>query len=99
MVAASTKKVIVRAIGPSLGGVGVANPLADPVVELHDGTGALIASNDNWRDSQEQEIIDTTIPPQDDSEAAIVADLDPGAYTAIVTGKNGDDRCRPGRGL
>ena len=37
-------KVIVRALGPSLATAGVANPLADPTVELHDGNGALIRS-------------------------------------------------------
>lgn len=86
---ASTKKVIIRAIGPSLSDRGVEGPLADPVLELHDSTGALLVSNDNWRDTQEQEIIDTTIPPSDDLEAAIVATLDPGPYTAVVRGKNG----------
>ena len=85
----ATKKVILRAIGPSLGSVGVAGALADPVLELHDSTGAIIQSNDNWRDAQEQEIIDTTVPPTDDLESAIVADLAPGNYTAIVSGAAG----------
>jgi hypothetical protein len=87
--ATGAKKVIIRAIGPSLGGAGVQGPLADPVLELHDSTGAIITSNDNWRDTQEQEIIDSTIPPSDDLESAIVVTLDPGAYTAIVRGKDG----------
>ena len=81
-------KVLVRAIGPSLVSAGVSGVLADPVVELHDSDGSLIFRNDNWRDDQEQQIIDTTIPPLDDKESAIVATLQPGAYTAIVRGAN-----------
>jgi hypothetical protein len=82
------KNVIVRAIGPSLGAQGVAGALADPVLELHDQTGAIIASNDNWKDTQQSEIEGTTIPPSDDKESAIVQRLTPGAYTAIVHGEN-----------
>ena len=81
------KRVLLRAIGPSLplGGV-----LADPVLELHDSKGATIATNDNWADSPDkQEIIDTTIPPVADKESAILETLSPGAYTAIVSGKDG----------
>ena len=80
------KRVLLRAIGPSLplGGV-----LADPVLELHDSKGATIATNDNWTDSPDkQEIIDTTIAPNADKESAIVESLSPGVYTAIVTGKD-----------
>ena len=78
-------KVIVRAIGPSLPLPGT---LGDPTLELHDVNGALIASNDNWRSDQEAEIIATTIPPTNDLESAIVRDLAPGNYTAIVRGVN-----------
>ena len=78
------KKVIIRAIGPSL--ASLPGRLADPTLELRDGAGALILANDNWRDSQAQEIIDTGIPPSDDHEAAIVATLAPGSYTAIMRG-------------
>ncbi len=81
-------RVLVRGIGPSLASAGVSGVLSDPVVELHDSTGALISRNDNWRDDQEQQIIDTTIPPPDDRESAIVETLPPGAYTAIVRGVN-----------
>jgi hypothetical protein len=80
-------KVIVRAIGPSLNGL-VPGALQDTILELHDGSGSLINSNDDWRSTQEQQIIDTTVAPKDDHESAIVATLDPGAYTAIVRGKN-----------
>jgi hypothetical protein len=79
-------RVIVRAIGPSLP---VPGALGDPTLELHDGNGALIASNDNWRSDQEAEIIATTIPPSNDLESAIVRNLAPGNYTAIVRGVNG----------
>ena len=70
-------KVIVRAIGPSLGTQGVAGALADPVLEVHDVNGLTIASNDNWKDTQKAEIIATTIPPTNDLESAIVATLSP----------------------
>ncbi len=80
--------VLVRALGPSLGALGIDDPLQDPTLELHDADGVEVASDDNWRDTQEQEIIDTTIAPTDDREAAILADLTPAAYTAILRGKN-----------
>jgi hypothetical protein len=81
------KKVIVRAIGPSLPFVGA---LADPILELRNSFGALIASNDDWRSNQEAEIIATGIPPTNDLESAIVATLPAhnSAYTAIVRGFN-----------
>jgi hypothetical protein len=80
-----TRRVIVRAIGPSL-----ARPdaLADPTLELRDANGGLLAFNDNWRTSQEAEIIGTTIPPSNDFEAAVVQTLAPAHYTAIVQGQN-----------
>ena len=79
-----TKKVIIRAIGPSLP---VTGNLADPKLELHDSSGAIIETNDNWVDSpNKQAIIDSTIPPPSDKESAIVRSLTPGAYTAIVSG-------------
>jgi hypothetical protein len=78
-------RVLVRAIGPSLP---VAGALGNPTMELRDGNGALIASNDNWRSDQEAEIIATSIPPANDLESAIVRDLTPGNYTAIVRGVN-----------
>lgn len=77
------KKVLIRGLGPSLP---VAGQLADPTLELHQG-GSLLVSNDNWRDSQEQEISDTTIPPTSDLESALVTTLSPGSYTAILAGK------------
>jgi mono/diheme cytochrome c family protein len=79
----SSQRIIVRAIGPSLP---VAGKLADPTLELHDGNGALLATNDNWRSDHEAEIIATGIPPSNDLEPAIVATLLPANYTAIVRG-------------
>ncbi len=78
--------VLVRAIGPSLSQAGVNNPLADPALELHNSSGALIASNDDWQDSQEEQIIATGIPPTDPNESAIYATLPAGNYTAVVRG-------------
>ena len=82
------ENVIVRAIGPSLAQYGITNPLADPTLELHDGNGAVIAFNDNWKDSQQAEIEATGLPPSDDAESAIVQTLAPGNYTAIVRDVN-----------
>ena len=87
--AGPASKVIVRAIGPSLGNAGVANALTDPVLELHDGTGATIATNDNWRSDDEANIQASKLAPPNDAEAAILATLPPGNYTAIVRGAGG----------
>jgi streptogramin lyase len=80
-------RIVVRAIGPSLQ-PGIPNALADPFLELHDSSGATIASNNNWRDSQETDIQNTGLAPTNDAESAILANLPPGAYTAIVRGNN-----------
>jgi len=82
------KKVIVRAIGPSLA---FNDALADPVLELHASSGALIATNDNWRSDQEVAIKASKVAPENNLESAIVATLPAGGaeYTAIVRGKNG----------
>jgi hypothetical protein len=80
------KKIIVRAIGPSLS---FPDKLADPILELHDASGALLETNDNWVDSpNKQAIIDSTIPPTNDLESAIVRSVPPGNYTAVVRGVN-----------
>jgi hypothetical protein len=55
---------------------------------LHDGNGALVTANDNWKDQQQTEIEQTRIPPNHPAEAAIVADLPPGSYTAVVNAKD-----------
>ena len=80
-------RVIVRAIGPSLTAYGVAGALPDPILELHSPDGSLIYENDDWRSDQEQQILDTAIAPTEDREAAIVATLTPGNYTAVIRGR------------
>ena len=89
------KRVIIRAIGPSLAGAGVQDSLVDPTLELHDATSTL-ATNDNWKTSsdgtsQQAEVEATTIPPKNDLESAIVQTLpaNNAAYTVVVSGKNG----------
>jgi hypothetical protein len=79
------KQVLLRAIGPSLTGSGVPDALADPVLELHGPPGFVTIINDNWRDG---DCMSTGLPPPDDLESEICVTLDPGAYTAIVRGKN-----------
>lgn len=79
------KKIVLRAIGPSLP---VSGALANPVLELHDASGRLLISNDDWRTPQQDALIATGIAPTNDSESAIVTSLAPGAYTAIVKGVN-----------
>ena len=85
----ASKQVLIRALGPSLTSYGVSGVLADPFLELHNSAGDLITTNDNWRDSQEQAIAATSLPPSSDLESAILATLTPGNYTAIVRGNNG----------
>lgn len=85
------KKVIVRAIGPSLTVSGQPLPgrLLDPTLTLFDGAGPL-DTNDDWMNSpQKQQIIDSGVPPTDPKESAIVATLQPGNYTAIMSGVGG----------
>jgi hypothetical protein len=76
-----------------LSNFGVTGALGDPTLELHDGSGTTIATNDNWKvrpdgTSQQAEIEATTIPPTNDLESAILSTLAPGNYTAIMRGKN-----------
>jgi len=85
---AGSEEVVVRGIGPSLTQAGVPNALQDPTLDLHDGNGAIIASNDNWKDTQQLEIEATGLAPNDDRESAILATLVQGNYTAILRGKN-----------
>jgi hypothetical protein len=92
IIGSGTKHVVVRAIGPSLTRFGPVDVLPDPVLEIRDGNGDLIggvATNDNWRDTQEAQLQATGIPPTNDLESAIDADLPPGNYTAVVSGKPG----------
>ena len=83
------KRVGVRGIGPSLANFGVSGPLADPVIQLSRGDGSLVMANDNWKNTQQAEITGAGLAPSNDKEAALIATLTAGNYTAIVTGKNG----------
>ena len=77
-------QLVVRAIGPSLAAFGVPAPLADPFLEIHDGNGATIQTNNNWRDTQEAGLLATGLAPGNDAEAAVLGSFAPGSYTAIV---------------
>ncbi len=84
------KRVIIRALGPSLAAAGVTGALPDPSLQLVDSTGQILATNDDWMaGTQAEEIIATTLAPSDPKESAIIASLGPGAYTATVNGAKG----------
>jgi hypothetical protein len=85
------KTVAVRGIGPSLSQFGIPDVLANPTLELHDGSGALLVQNDNWQDDQSQaaQLTALGLGLQDPNESGIVTSLPPSAYTAILAGKNG----------
>ena len=85
----SSTRIVARAIGPSLAAADVTDPLADPMLELRDSQGALIASNDNWRDGLPDELSAVDMAPKNDKESAIFVRLPSGAYTATVRGKDG----------
>ena len=86
-----SEKVVVRAIGPSLRlpPFNIANALLNPTLSLFDGNGNRFALNDDWRNDQEVELLQTGLQPTDAAESAIVLTLSPGNYTAIVSGVNG----------
>ena len=90
-----TKRVIIRAIGPELTQYGITNALANPTLELHNATGALLGSNDNWQttiiggiisSNQVSDIQNSGHAPTAASESAIIVNLAPGNYSAIVRG-------------
>jgi hypothetical protein len=91
----ASKKIIVRAIGPSLVSFGVADALTNPTLEIHDANSATIATNNDWRNTQvgglitadqSMEIANSGLAPANDLESAIIANLGPGSYTAVVRG-------------
>ena len=84
------KKVVLRAIGPSLANppINLTGVLADPMIEVHDANG-IIGTNDNWKDTQQAVIAATGLEPTNDLESAVLLTLAPGSYTAIVRGNNG----------
>lgn len=83
------KRVAIRAIGPSLASAGLADALADPLLEVHDSSGAIIMTNDNWKDDpRASELQSSGLAPQNAAESATVLDLTPANYTVIVRGTN-----------
>jgi hypothetical protein len=88
IITGSDKQVLLRALGSTLSQFGVSGVLADPTLELYDSTGAVIASNDNWKDNQQADIAATGKAPPTDFEAAILRTLAPGSYTVVVRDKN-----------
>jgi hypothetical protein len=86
-----SKQVVVRAIGPSLATAGILNPLPDPTLELHNASGTVLQSNDNWEQGPNaQTISNDGLAPTNPREPALLATLNPGSYTAIVRGVNGE---------
>jgi N-acetylneuraminic acid mutarotase len=84
----TSTKVLVRALGPTLGDFGVPNVLPDPTLELVNSSGTVLRSNDNWKSNQRPEIEAANLAPSHDPEAALVETVAPGAYTAVVRGSN-----------
>ncbi|HWM24960.1 MAG TPA: sialidase family protein [Chthoniobacterales bacterium] len=83
-------RIVVRGIGPSLAGLGVPNPLANPTLELRDSNGALLFANNDWQDNPAQaaELIDAGLAPTNNLESAMAITLPPGSYTALLAGVN-----------
>lgn len=89
IISGGAKRVIIRALGPSLASAGVSGALADPKITLYSGQTAL-SSNDDWRNSTDQETIQQMgLAPQNAKESAILVTLNAGAYTVVVEGVNG----------
>jgi hypothetical protein len=82
----NSKQLVVRAIGPSLAQFGLTNVLPDPTLELHDSTGAIIATNDDWEDASNAQSIPAALVPANELESAILITLNRGAYTAVLRG-------------
>ena len=89
ILAGQSRDVVVRALGPSLTGHGVAGSLPDPFLELHDGQGNLMATNDDWGQGPDAATIQSEgLAPSSPKESALLATLSPGVFTAIVRGVN-----------
>jgi hypothetical protein len=83
----TSKKIVVRGLGPSLTRFNLSGVLLDPVLELRQADGSLILLTDNWKDNQRVQIEGSVYQPTDDRESVIVATLQPAAYTATLSGK------------
>ena len=88
--ASGSDQMVLRGIGPSLTGLGISNALADPNLQLRDGNGALLLSNNNWQEDpvQAAALTNAGLAPSNQLESGIVAALSPGAYTALLSGTN-----------
>jgi hypothetical protein len=84
-----SSRLVLRGIGPALTDFGVPNVLADPLLELHDGNGALIQANNNWRDTQQVALHNTGLAPTNNLESAILISIPPGNYTAVLKSADG----------
>ena len=83
------KTMALRALGPSLTGFGVSGVLNDPVLRVYNSSSTLIATNDDWQSDPSHFTIEANgLAPSNLLESATVQTLAPGAYTAIVSGKN-----------
>ncbi|MDQ3082523.1 MAG: glycoside hydrolase, partial [Gemmatimonadota bacterium] len=83
-----TARILIRGIGPSLFGSGITGALLNPELQLVNSNGSSLAFNDDWKQTQQAEIEATGVPPGDEREAAIIATLPRGAYTAVLRGKD-----------
>ncbi len=86
-----TSQIVVRGIGPSLSEFGLNPVLTDPTLELRNADGALLLSNDDWQDdpASAAQLISHNLAPSQPKESGIYAVFPPGAFTAILAGKNG----------
>src|SRR5205085_331788 len=85
----ASKQVVIRGLGPILTNFNVTGVLADPTLGLYDGRGTLISSNNDWKNTQQAAIQATGLAPSFDVESAILITLQPGNYTAVLSGNNG----------
>ncbi len=87
---AGSKRILLRAIGPSLADAKIANPLPDPFLDVRNANGEPLASNNNWKDDPKAaQVSHFGLAPKNDLESALYLVLPPGAYTAIVSGNGG----------
>jgi hypothetical protein len=82
----ATTKIVIRAIGPSLTNFGIAGALQDPTLDLVNANGVSLRSSNDWKESQQGEIEATGLQPSDNREAALIENVAPGNYTAVVRG-------------
>ena len=80
-------RIVACAIGPSLGAFGISNALPDTTLQLRDQNGNVVLENDDWKTDQQQELEATGLQPTNNAEAALIATIQPGQYTAQVRGK------------